>query len=295
MERLAALPSPDEFRAAPRRAVALMGMSGVGKTHIARMLRASGGWFHYSVDYRIGTRYMGEHIVDNFKREAMKSPFLRDLLLTDSIYIASNIAFENLKPLSTYLGKPGAAELGGIPFEEYVRRQREHRAAEIAATCDIELFLGKAKDIYGYDHFVADTSGSLCEVVDPDDAEDPVLRALSRHALPVYIRESAQDVEELCSRFDVDPKPIYFDETFLRATWAAYLEESGARAEDVDPDAFMRWSFRRQIEHRRPRYRRIAENWGVAIDKAALETVRDEADFLDLITNTLATAAETAR
>jgi hypothetical protein len=37
------------------------------------------------VDYRIGTRYMGEHIVDNFKREAMKVPFLRDLLRSDSI------------------------------------------------------------------------------------------------------------------------------------------------------------------------------------------------------------------
>ena len=36
-----------------------------------------GGWFHYSVDYRIGTRYMGEYIADNFKREAMKVPLLR--------------------------------------------------------------------------------------------------------------------------------------------------------------------------------------------------------------------------
>ena len=43
----------------------------------------SGGWFHYSVDYRIGTRYLGEHIVDNFKREAMRQPLLRELLLTE--------------------------------------------------------------------------------------------------------------------------------------------------------------------------------------------------------------------
>ena len=52
-------------------------MSGLGKTRIAAMLREEADWFHYSIDFRIGTRYMGEHIVDNFKREAMRNPFLR--------------------------------------------------------------------------------------------------------------------------------------------------------------------------------------------------------------------------
>ncbi len=66
----------------PSKAVTIMGMSGVGKTTLANLLRDD-DWFHYSVDYRIGTRYMGEHIVDNFKREAMKNPFLRELLKTE--------------------------------------------------------------------------------------------------------------------------------------------------------------------------------------------------------------------
>ena len=35
---------------------------------LAALLRKS-HWFHYSVDYRIGTRHMGEYIVDNFKAE----------------------------------------------------------------------------------------------------------------------------------------------------------------------------------------------------------------------------------
>ena len=109
-------------------------MSGLGKTHLANMLRDQGDWFHYSVDYRIGTRYMGEFIADNFKREAMKVPLLRELLMTDSVYIASNITFDNLAPLSTYLGKPGDPAKGGVPFAEYMRRQEQHRAAEIAAT-----------------------------------------------------------------------------------------------------------------------------------------------------------------
>ena len=70
----------DWLRAANRR-VLLFGMSGLGKTHLSGLLRASGGWFHYSIDYRIGTRYLGEAIVDNAKAEAMKVPFLRDLLI----------------------------------------------------------------------------------------------------------------------------------------------------------------------------------------------------------------------
>ena len=81
-------------------------MSGVGKTTLAALLQ-NHEWFQYSVDYRIGTRYMDEHIVDNFKREAMGNPFLAELLRSDSIYIRSNISFHNLAPLSTYLGKPG--------------------------------------------------------------------------------------------------------------------------------------------------------------------------------------------
>ncbi|MGL6209751.1 MAG: ATPase, partial [Paracoccaceae bacterium] len=92
--------SGQEFSQSPHKRVLFFGMSGLGKTHLSNMLREAGGWFHYSVDYRIGTRYMGELISDNFKREAMKVPLLRELLMTDSVYISSNITFDNLAPLS---------------------------------------------------------------------------------------------------------------------------------------------------------------------------------------------------
>ena len=76
-----------QWRDAPKKRVLFFGMSGLGKTYISDMLRASGDWFHYSIDYRIGTRYMGEYIADNAKAHAMQVPFLRDLLMSDSIYI----------------------------------------------------------------------------------------------------------------------------------------------------------------------------------------------------------------
>src|SRR5690606_949242 len=170
--------SPEEFVRAPRHAVTVFGMSGVGKTRLAALLRQS-GWFHYSVDYRIGTRHMGEYIVDNFKAEAMKVPFLRDLLRSDSIKISSNITFANLEPLSTYLGRPGDPALGGLPIDEYRRRQEQHRIAEVLALLEVPRFIERAHDLYGYDNFVADTGGSLIEVIDHADPDDQVVKTLT--------------------------------------------------------------------------------------------------------------------
>ena len=70
-------PTAQSWHDAPQKRVLLFAMSGLGKTHVASLMREAGNWFHYSVDYRIGTRYMGELIVDNFKKEAMQNPFLR--------------------------------------------------------------------------------------------------------------------------------------------------------------------------------------------------------------------------
>ena len=280
--------SPDNWRSALSKRVALFGMSGLGKTYVSKLLREGGDWFHYSVDFRIGTRYMGEHIVDNFKREAMRNPFLRELLMSDSIYIASNITFDNLSPLSTYLGKPGDPAKGGIAFEDYVTRQRQHREAEIAATRDAEIFAGKARDIYGYAHFVADCSGSLCEVVDPDDPEDPVLTSLSKTTLPIWIEGADSHIDILAARFDRAPKPMYYQEEFLHRVWVEYLETQGLAPEKVDPDHFIRWGYRRLLEHRLPLYRRMAENWGITVQADDIAAVRNAHDFVELVADRLA-------
>ena len=280
--------SRNTWAEAPHRRVALFGMSGLGKTHIANMLRDTGDWFHYSVDFRIGTRYMGEHIVDNFKHHAMLDPFLRDLLLSDSIYIASNISFNNLAPLSTYLGKPGDPARGGISFDTYVERQRQHREAEIAASIDTALFARKAADIYGYSHFVADCSGSLCEVVDPANPADPVLVAISNTALPVWIRGTDAHLEQLVQRFTRAPKPMYYTESFLREKWAEFMAINEVGPDQVDPDAFIAWGFRQLMEYRLPRYAAMADNWGVTIEAAEAAALRDAQDFDQLIGDAIA-------
>ncbi|KKM72057.1 hypothetical protein LCGC14_1424370 [marine sediment metagenome] len=268
--------------------VLLFGMSGLGKTHLSNMLREGGGWFHYSVDYRIGTRYMGEHIADNFKREAMKSPLLRELLMSDSIYVASNITFDNLAPLSTYLGKPGAAEKGGLDFAEYMKRQDQHRSAEISALLDTVAFIDRARDLYGYEHFVCDTGGSICEVVDPDDPEDPVLSVLSQHLLPVWIEGSDAHTDRLVRRFDKAPKPMYYQPEFLQSAWAEYLEGHGGDAGQVDRDRFVLWTYARALAHRQPRYAAIARNWGVTVSAEDVARVTTPEEFDELIGQAIA-------
>ncbi|MEM9011259.1 MAG: ATPase [Pseudomonadota bacterium] len=283
-------PDAAAWRAAGQKRIALFGMSGLGKTTCSNLLRQSGAWFHYSVDYRIGTRYMGEYIADNFKREAMKTPFLRELLRSDSIHIASNITFHNLSPLSTYLGKPGDAEKGGIDYATYVSRQEEHREAEINALLDTVPFIEKARTIYGYDHFVCDTGGSICEVVDSDDPDDPVLSALAAHLLLIWIQESDADAEELAHRFDQAPKPMYYRREELDTFWADYLAERGVAPDAVDPDDFIRYGFRRQLPLRRPRYAAMAANWGITLAASDVAKVRTADDFGQLIERTLEAA-----
>ena len=280
--------SAKEWRAATHKRVVIFGMSGLGKTHVSNMLRDAGGWFHYSIDYRIGTRYMGEHIVDNFKTEAMRNPFLAQLLRTDSIYIASNITFNNLAPLSTYLGKPGDPAKGGIPFEEYLRRQEQHRKAEVAALLDTAHFIQRAETLYGYSNFVGDTGGSICEVVDPWNPNDPVMTALAANALLIWIEGSEAHTQELVRRFDKAPKPMYYQPEFLDAAWNEYRGTHGVAADQVDPDAFVRWTYARAMAHRQPRYAQMAVQWGLTLSAAQVAGLESESDFNDVIADALA-------
>tara|TARA_Y100000991_G_scaffold207894_1_gene186393 strand:- start:128 stop:994 length:867 start_codon:yes stop_codon:yes gene_type:complete len=276
----------------PNKRVSLLGMSGLGKTRLSNMLQSTFNWFHYSVDYRIGTRYLDEFIVDNFKQEAMKNAFLRELLLSDSIYISSNLNFNNLSPLSTYLGKPGKETLGGINFEKYKERQKQHREAEILSILDTNKFIEKSNDIYGYQNFVCDTSGSICEVVNPEDPNDPLLSHLAEDTLIILIKGSRKHKEQLIKRFKKDPKPIYYNEDFLNKKWSNFKDEFKVSNSNVDPDKFILYCFEELLDYRTPIYNSIAKNWGITIDADDISKVKNENDFIDLVSHYLSKIKE---
>jgi len=278
--------SAAQWRAAPNRNVLVFGMSGLGKTHLSDLLRSSGDWFHYSIDYRIGTRYMGEAIVDSCLSAAMSHPYLREMLLKDAIYIAPNVHTHDLTAVSSYLGKPGDPARGGLPMAQYRQRQDTFRQAEIAALNDTAHFAQRGKSIYGYDHFICDTGGSICEWVDADNPQDPLMQNLSRDCLMVWIKGDAAHTAELVRRFDKAPKPMAYQPAFLAEAWATYLRDHDCTEEQVDPDAFVRWTYARALNHRQPRYAAMAK-WGVTITPDQISKLHGQADFNDLIADCL--------
>ncbi len=278
--------SPQDWLDAPKKRVLFYGMSGLGKTHLSNMLRAAGAWFHYSIDYRIGTRYMGEFIADNAKAEAMKVPFLRELLMTDSIYIGSNLTFDNLAPVSTYLGKPGDPARGGLPIEEFHRRQDQFRRAEESSLRDTNYFIERAERLYGYPHFICDTGGSICEWVDGENPNDPLLKELVQQCLLIRIEGTKAHTQELIRRFDRAPKPMCYQPEFLVDAWASFLAETGLQEEEVDPDTFIRWTYARALAHRKPRYEAMAK-WGISVTADEVAKVATPHDFESLVARAL--------
>ncbi len=279
--------SIEEFRAWENKNVTLLGMSGVGKTYLSTLL-CGHNWFHYSGDYRIGTRYLDEPILDIIKQQAMQVPFLHDLLRRDWIYIRNNIKVDDLGPVLSFVGKLGDPERGGVALEEFSQRQAQYREAEIAAMHDVPEFIRKAQEIYGYRHFVNDVGGSLCELDEPS-----VIDLLVTHTLILYIKVT--DIEEeqkLIDRAQSDPKPLYYRPDFLKEQLGIYLEENGmAYAAEMDPDEFTRWIFPRLFHSRIPRYEAIAEPHGYTVTSREVSQVRDEADFIQLLETVISRSA----
>ena len=271
--------SIDEFRAWNNKKVTLLGMSGVGKTYLSTLL-CGHNWFHYSGDYRIGTRYLDEPILDLIKQQAMQVPFLRDLLRRDWIYIRNNIRVDDLGSVLSFVGKLGDPERGGVALEEFSRRQAAYRDAEIAAMRDVPGFIHKSQAIYGYRHFVNDVGGSLCEL---DEAS--VIDLLVEHTLILYIQVTDREEEQkLIERAQSDPKPLYYRPAFLEEQLAVYLQENNLDyAAEMDPDEFTRWVFPRLFHSRVPRYEAIAKPYGYTVTSREVAQVRDEADFLELL------------
>ena len=152
---------------------------------------------------------------------------------------------------------------------------------------DLPALIARAKALYGYDNFICDTSGSICEIVDPTDKQDPVLSALADNVLMIWIEGSEAHTAELVRRFDRAPKPMCYNADFLSEAWSQYTQETGQPEDQVDPDAFVRWTYARALAHRQPRYRAMAEKWGITVSADDIARVQSEADMIDLISSTL--------
>lgn len=274
--------SANEFEALENKSLTLMGMSGLGKTTLSDILQKS-GWYHYSADYRIGTRYMDAPILDNLKDQMRDLPMIGDLLAAETIKIQNNITIENLSPLSTFIGKIGNPEKSGLPLAEFRRRQMLYYNSEISAMQDVPEFMDRA-GTNGHHHFVNDSTGSLCEIED-----ESVFELLAKHTILIYIEATKQDEEELIRRAQAYPKPLFMPDSFFHQALKNYM---GLKDIDyvalIDPDDFGSWVFPELFRARLPKYKRIAQTYGYTVSADDVRNVRTTEDLMACISSAIA-------
>ncbi|CAC9588177.1 ATPases of the AAA+ class [uncultured Gammaproteobacteria bacterium] len=271
-----------EFSKSKHKHLTLLGMSGVGKTHLSKLLGLDDKWYHYSGDYRIGAEYLNNAILTNIKQQIKQDGCLADLLDNDSITVQNHITFDNLSSVSSFLGKVGNPELGGLPIGEFNRRQALHREAEARAMLDVGEFITKSQ-AQGYRHFINDAGGSLCELDD-----NKVYQSLADNTLIVYIRAHEDNESALIERARTHPKPLYYQQNFLQQQLEIYLQENQfSYVAQIDPDAFVRWIFPRLLRHRKPKYEAIASQYGCTIDSIDLHQCQNSSEVMELITGAI--------
>ena len=298
-----------------------IGMSGVGKTWLGLRLQKQ-NWFHYSVDYRIGTHYLEEEINDDLKRMVFYSGGpLAGLLRSDSVSICHKLTCRNLEPLSKFLGGFGGSiqapttdhhdnhqnYFKGIErsYEEFVRRQKLHLRAEIAATQDIVRFIRNAREIYAYPYFINDTSGSLCDIIHMAkdehqnltvDPSDETFKILHNNTFIIYIEADQKHVHSLIKRNLYEPKPIFYRLEILDRLIEEFLKTHNLNhADQIDPASFSRFAFPLLLEERVPRYRAIINaSDGITLSSTQISHLINQdysqESFLDQLANLIAQA-----
>ena len=271
-----------EFRSEKNKRLTLLGMSGVGKTHLAKLIGENGGWYHFSGDYHIGATYLKDEIINNIAKKMKQDPWLQNLLKNQSISVNSQVTFDNLEPISAFLGKVGNPEEGGLAIDEFIRRQGLFLEAEIKAMYDVPSFIKKSQQL-GYDNFINDAGGSLCELEDKK-----LYQLLAKNTLIVYIKTNKDAEKMLIERSKNQPKPVYYHPNFIASALQSYLEKNSLDyVAQINPDAFVRWVFPRLVEDRLAKYQALADQYGCTIKSNDLYHCHSEEDVINLIAGAL--------
>jgi hypothetical protein len=242
-----------EFDAIERKVITLMGMSGVGKTHTSCML-ARHGWFHYSCDLEIGTRYLGDELVKTLNRP-------------------NSVTAEDLSMLSEYVGR-----LGVLPLGEFKRRQKQYYDAECQSLARLQGVVRQAH-VDGFTQVVNDSTGSMCEI-----DNETLIASVDENSLIVYIKANEDEEKLVLKRAQTYPKPMFFSPERFDFWVDQFLSERGiASTHDMNADEFSRWVFPRLFENRLPKYQRIADTYGVTIPSEAFRSVGSADEFLNVI------------
>ncbi|HEY8189456.1 MAG TPA: hypothetical protein VIF12_02140 [Micavibrio sp.] len=243
-------PDAESFLAQPCKAVTIMGMSGAGKTHTSLMLAAQ-GWRHYSCDYMIGTKFLN----------------------------IPGVTREDLRPLSAFVGQVGDPAMGGLPLEEFRRRQALYYEAECQSLREAGDDVAQA----GGRNFINDSTGSLCEIEDRD-----LLDFIGGRTLFVYVKASPEEEMEILERARHYPKPLFFPRDRFDGWLDSFMREKNVTAvEGIAPDEFSRWVFPHLFASRLPKYQALADRYGVTVPSEEFKKIDSGKAFLSCIAEAL--------
>lgn len=249
--------SGHQYLQSKNKSLTLIGMSGVGKTYLSGLLE-NWGWARYSCDYEIGNRYLADQL-----KAHMSSP-------------------EDMGALSDFIGKLGNPALGGLPYDEFKKRQKFYYDAECLSVSGVAAAIENAK-ANGFHNFVHDSTGSLCEIMD-----DQLHEELGRQTLFVYLKAGEREEKLVLERAKEHPKPLFFPPALFDVWVNEYLKEKNLFSSDmIEPDDFSRDVFPKLFHSRLPKYQRLADLYGVTIPCSAFYEVTTPKGFDEVIAKAL--------
>lgn len=251
--------SKEKFINGDFKTITLMGMSGAGKSHLGSLLNTTDNWYHFSVDYLIGKYYIADHIPD-----------------------AHTITKSDISAISRFMGMLGDPIKGGYPYTIIKRNQRLYHDAEVLATQALPIFIRTAM-AEGMPGLINDTTGSLCDLNYPELPE-----IISEHSLIVYIEATDEERERIFQRAIKAPKPLFYPADFLDEHVQEFITHANLKDDrDIDPEAFFTWIFPKLFDQRLPKYKAIADKYGVTVSSADVKKVENAQDLVNLVKQAL--------
>ena len=114
-------------------------------------------------------------------------------------------------------------------------------------------------------NLVCDTSGSICELVNPSDQNDRILKSLSKNFVIICLEAPDSMYQVLINRFLAKPKPMYYEENFLHSLWENFKNDTSDINDQINPDEFMIYGFKALIERRKADFRYNLQKLGYII------------------------------
>ncbi|MFK7838766.1 MAG: hypothetical protein AB8B83_00410 [Bdellovibrionales bacterium] len=180
-----------------------------------------------------------------------------------------DVCVDDLSALSDFVGQVGDESKGGLPLDEFKVRQQKYIDAEMSALSNMPVDLDK---------LVNDSTGSFCEIED-----DALIAKVAADSLLVYIETDADSHADVIARAVEYPKPLYFPVALFDGWLDDYCSNHNLEVEEIEPNDFSAWVFPKLFESRLPKYKCLAEQYGVKVSAKDLHECEDEAEFLRLI------------